>query len=83
MLQGATMVWRQGIMRDTRWRFWRYMIGMARQNPALLEQFLVVLAHNEHFQEYRAIVRREIKEQLDALPPEEEEPSKQKELQAA
>ena len=79
----SIVVWRQGIKRDTRWRFWRYMIGMARQNPALLEQFLVVLAHNEHFQEYRSIVRREIKEQLDALPPEEEESSTQKELQAA
>ena len=79
----SIVIWRQGIKRNTRWRFWRYMIGMARQNPALLEQFLVVLAHNEHFQEYRAIVRRQIKEQLDALPPEEEEPSTKKELQAA
>ena len=77
------VIWRQGIKRDTRFRFWRYMIGMARNNPSLLEQFLVVLAHNEHFLEYRAIVQREIKEQLDALPPEEEEPSSRKELQAA
>jgi len=29
----------------------------------------VVLAHNEHFLEYRAIVRREIEEQLAVLPP--------------
>lgn len=35
----------------------------------MFEQFLVVLAHNEHFQEYRGIVTREIQEQLDALPP--------------
>ena len=77
----SIVVWRQGIKRDTRWRFWRYMIGMARQNPSLLEQFLVVLAHNEHFLEYRAIVQREIKEQLEALPP--EEPTAPQELQAA
>ena len=58
--------------------FWKYMLGMARQNPALLEQFLVVLAHNEHFIEYRSIVQREIREQVEALPP--EEPTAQKEL---
>ena len=52
------------------------MLGMARQNLALLEQFLVVLAHNEHFLEYRSIVQQEIREQLESLPP--EEPSAQK-----
>ncbi|MEB3240498.1 MAG: B12-binding domain-containing radical SAM protein [Synechococcus sp.] len=77
----AIVVWRQGLKRNTRWRFWRYMIGMARKNPAVLEPFLVVLAHNEHFLEYRAIVQREIREQLESLPP--EEPSAAKELQTA
>ena len=77
----SIVVWRQGIKRNTRGRFWKYMLGMARQNPALLEQFLVVLAHNEHFLEYRAIVQREIREQLESLPP--EEPSTAKELQTA
>ena len=77
----STVVWRQGIKRNTRSRFWKYMVGMARQNPALLEQFLVVLAHNEHFLEYRSIVQREIREQLESLPP--EEPTEQKELQPA
>jgi len=75
----STVVWRQGIKRDTRSRFWKYMFGMARHNPALLEQFLVVLAHNEHFLEYRSIVQQEIREQLESLPP--EEPTTQKELQ--
>ena len=36
---------------------------------SLLEQFLVTLAHNEHFLEYRSVVTREISEQLAALPP--------------
>jgi hypothetical protein len=31
----------------------------------------VVLAHNEHFLEYRSVVTREIEEQLAGLPPEE------------
>ncbi len=42
---------------------------MARNNPALLEQFLSVLAYNEHFLEYRSIVQQEIREQLESLPP--------------
>jgi DNA-directed RNA polymerase specialized sigma24 family protein len=64
------VVWRQGLKRDTRWRFWRSLARIARRNPANLEQFLVTLAHNEHFQEYRAVVTSEIQQQLACLPPE-------------
>ena len=64
------VIWRQGFKRDTRWRFWRSLLEVARKNPAVLEQFLVVLAHNEHFLEYRGVVTREIQDQLAALPPE-------------
>ena len=38
-----------------------------------------MLAHNEHFLEYRSIVQKEISEQLESLPP--EEPTAAKELQ--
>lgn len=55
------------------------MFGMARHNPALLEQFLVMLAQNEHSLEYRSMVQKAIREQLESLPP--EKPSEQKELQ--
>jgi hypothetical protein len=65
----AIVIWRQGIKRDTRWRFWSSLLKIARHNPQVFEQFLVTLAHNEHFQEYRGIVSREIQEQLAALPP--------------
>jgi len=75
----SIVVWRQGVKRSTRTRFWKYVISMARRNPALLEQFISVLAHNEHFLEYRGIVQREIREQLESLPP--EEPSSSRELQ--
>ena len=64
------VIWRQGLKRDTRWRFWRSLLKVARRNPLVLEQFLVVLAHNEHFLEYRAVVTSEIQEQLAVLPPE-------------
>jgi radical SAM superfamily enzyme YgiQ (UPF0313 family) len=63
------VIGRQGILRNTRWRFWRSLATIARRNPDNLEQFLVTLAHNEHFQEYRGIVTREIQEQLASLPP--------------
>ena len=63
------VIWRQGIKRDTRWRFWRSLLKVALGNPAVLEQFLVTLAHNEHFLEYRSVVTREIQDQLAALPP--------------
>jgi radical SAM superfamily enzyme YgiQ (UPF0313 family) len=66
----SIVIWRQGFRRDTRWRFWNSLATIARRNPDNLEQFLVTLAHNEHFQEYRSVVTREIQEQLAALPPE-------------
>jgi radical SAM superfamily enzyme YgiQ (UPF0313 family) len=66
----ATVVWRQGFKRDTRFRFWKALAGMARHNPKRFKGFVSILAHNEHFLEYRAIVRNEIQEQLANLPPE-------------
>jgi radical SAM superfamily enzyme YgiQ (UPF0313 family) len=63
------VIWRQGFKRYTRWRFWRALLTIARHNPNVLEQFLVTLAHNEHFQEYRSIVSQEIQVQLACLPP--------------
>ena len=64
----AIVVWRQGIKRNTRLRFWRALAGMARHNPARFKGFISILAHSEHFLEYRQIVRREIQEQLAGLP---------------
>lgn len=60
----AIVIWRQGIKRDTRWRFWHHLFGILRQNPEVFEHYLTLCAHNEHFLEYRAIVRREIEAQL-------------------
>jgi radical SAM superfamily enzyme YgiQ (UPF0313 family) len=64
----AIVVWRQGIKRNTRWRFWRALAGMARHNPARFTGFISILAHSEHFLEYRQIVRHEIEDQLAHLP---------------
>ncbi len=63
------VIWRQGVIRDTRIRFWRALAKMARTNPDVMEQFLVTLATTSTSSSTR-VVTREIQEQLAALPPE-------------
>ena len=60
----AIVVWRQGFKRSTRWKFWHHLFGIIKNNPAVWEHYLTVCAHNEHFLEYRKIVRSEIEAQL-------------------
>jgi radical SAM superfamily enzyme YgiQ (UPF0313 family) len=68
----AIIVWRQGIKRNTRWKFWHHLFSTIQKNPAVWEHYLIVCAHNEHFMEYREIVRSQIEEQLAAYWKEEE-----------
>ena len=58
------VVWRQGVKRKTRFKFWHHLFSMIKRNPAVWEHYLTVCAHNEHFLEYRQIVRDEIEGQL-------------------
>ncbi|MEL6500232.1 MAG: B12-binding domain-containing radical SAM protein [Cyanobacteria bacterium J06623_1] len=60
----AIVVWRQGFKRNTRWKFWHHFFGILRHNPGVWEHYLTMCAHNEHFLEYRQIVRDEIETQL-------------------
>jgi radical SAM superfamily enzyme YgiQ (UPF0313 family) len=60
----AIVVWRQGFKRSTRWKFWHHLFSIFKNNPAVWEHYLTVCAHNEHFLEYRQIVRNEIETQL-------------------
>ncbi|MBE9214745.1 DUF4070 domain-containing protein [Plectonema cf. radiosum LEGE 06105] len=59
-----TIIWRQGIKRETRWKFWHHLFSILKRNPAVLEHYLSSCAHNEHFLEYRQIVREQIESQL-------------------
>lgn len=59
-----TIAWRQGVVRDTRFQFWRNLWNMYRYNPGGISSYLSVCAQIEHFAEYREIVRREIEAQL-------------------
>jgi radical SAM superfamily enzyme YgiQ (UPF0313 family) len=60
----AIVVWRQGIKRDTRWKFWHHLFSIIKDNPAVWEHYLTLCAHNEHFMEYREIVKAQIEAQL-------------------
>ena len=58
------VLWRQGFKRSNRWQFWHHLLGIAKNNPAVFVDYLMMCAHNEHFLFYRSIVKQEIEEQL-------------------
>ena len=60
----AIVIWRQGFKRNTRWRFWHHLFSIIQQNPEVWEHYLTLCAHNEHFLEYRQIVKEQIEAQL-------------------
>ena len=61
----AIVIWRQGIKRNTRWKFWHHLFSMIRRNPGVAEHYLATCAHIEHFMGYRQIVRDQIESQLE------------------
>jgi hypothetical protein len=66
----AVVMWRQGVRRRSRWKFWHHLASILRHNPAVWTQYLGVCAHNEHLLRYRETVRREIEAQLERTWPE-------------
>jgi radical SAM superfamily enzyme YgiQ (UPF0313 family) len=58
------LVWRQGIKRQTRWKFWLNFLGILQHNPRVWDHYLGICALGEHFLEYRQIVRTQIEAQL-------------------
>lgn len=63
----VTLVWRQGVMRDTRGPFWRYLLSIVRENPAVLKSYIASLAQFEHFYAYRDVAVAEMEKQLDEI----------------
>ena len=61
-----TICWRQGVLRETRWTFWKNFVGVIQRNPKLLPLYVVACAYLEHFIEYRQIVTEKITDQLKA-----------------
>jgi hypothetical protein len=68
-----TIAWRQGVVRKTRFRFWRNLWLMYRHNPGGISSYLSVCAQAEHFIEYREIVKEKIEAQLAAYLAEREQ----------
>ena len=59
-----TLVWRQGIVRKTRFAFWRYLWWMFRHNRGGVGSYLGLCAYIEHFLPYREMVKEQITSQL-------------------
>jgi hypothetical protein len=60
----AVVCWRQGVRRRTRWKFWRHLAHLLVRNPRVVRDYVVVCAQNEHFLEYRRVVRAQIEAQV-------------------
>jgi radical SAM superfamily enzyme YgiQ (UPF0313 family) len=60
-----TLFWKQGIRRNSRWLFWRYLVKTMVERPQVLDQYLWMCLLNEHFLEYRSVVREEVTSQLN------------------
>ncbi|MGK7905321.1 MAG: B12-binding domain-containing radical SAM protein [Hormoscilla sp.] len=58
------VIWRQGIKRKTRWKFWHHLYSILKHNPGVWQHYVTTCAHNEHYLEYRQIVRDHISAQL-------------------
>ncbi|NJO79080.1 MAG: B12-binding domain-containing radical SAM protein [Cyanobacteria bacterium RM1_2_2] len=75
--------WRQGVVRKTRWKFWRYLFSLLKNNPGVWNRYLSTCAYAEHFIEFRQIVEQQIESQLQVfLAEEERQKQKQKQEQA-
>jgi radical SAM superfamily enzyme YgiQ (UPF0313 family) len=65
LLRGLfTLIWRQGVRRDTRWLFWRQLLALAWCQPEILDTYLWLLMLNEHFLDYQQPMTEQIEAQL-------------------
>jgi hypothetical protein len=58
------MLAKLGILRSTRFVFWKYLYRMFKENPGGIGNFLSFAAFMEHFLPYRKLVKKEIEEAL-------------------
>ena len=75
--------WRQGLLRETRSSFWRYLWQMLRHNRRGVASYLTVCAQAEHFLEYRQIVKAQIEAQLVDYQQQKLQQSREKAFQPA
>lgn len=58
------ILWKQGVIPQTRFLFWKNLIQVLIKKPRQLEIYLTLCAYLEHFTEYRFIVKEQINTQL-------------------
>jgi radical SAM superfamily enzyme YgiQ (UPF0313 family) len=58
------VIWQQGVIYKTRWKFWPYLFSMIRHNLGGVASYLTVCAYMEHFLDYRQQVKEKIETQL-------------------
>ncbi|MBE9078528.1 DUF4070 domain-containing protein [Romeria aff. gracilis LEGE 07310] len=56
--------WRQGLVRNTRWRFWGNLASMLWRYPHVATNYISVCAQAEHFIDFRQVVKDNIEAQL-------------------
>jgi radical SAM superfamily enzyme YgiQ (UPF0313 family) len=61
------LCWRQGLKRNTRFRFWTNLIDILWRYPHVAANYLSVCAQAEHFIEFRQIVQEKIEAQVQAF----------------
>jgi hypothetical protein len=61
------ILWRQGVARSSRWRFWKRLYQIYRIYPRGVGSFISTCAQAEHFLDYRRRVRSDIRRQVQAL----------------
>jgi radical SAM superfamily enzyme YgiQ (UPF0313 family) len=66
VLFGLKMLAKLGVVRSTRFVFWKYLYLMFKKNPGGIGNFLSFAAFMEHFLPYRKMVKKEIQEALQA-----------------
>jgi radical SAM superfamily enzyme YgiQ (UPF0313 family) len=71
----AILLWRQGVRRRSWLLFWRSLAEIGLRRPGLLEDFLWMVALEEHFLAYMGDVDRQVQAQLAVLPPASVAPS--------
>jgi len=65
LMRGVLIIcWRQGVVRETRWVFWRRLLQICLNHPQVLDEYLWLLMLNEHFSDYQAVVRKQVEQQL-------------------
>jgi len=64
-----TLCWRQGVKRNTRWKYWHHLFSLLRRNPRVVSHYICICAHLEHFLEFRERMRRKVEAQLATREP--------------